>query len=99
MYVVCMYAWSLHIRVRLPILLVVSSTGKTSVFLSPVAPENLISRDGFGSPVPRQHAHLHIQDELGAYLRDSSRFPWRRPFIYLNISDETDSIVEYTILK
>ena len=28
--------------------------------LSPFAPENLVSRDGFGSPVPRQVAHLHI---------------------------------------
>ena len=23
------------------------------------APEDLVSRDGFGSPVPRQPAHLH----------------------------------------
>ena len=28
---------------------------------------NLISRDGFGSPVPRQPAHLHTQAESGAY--------------------------------
>ena len=28
------------------------------IFLSPFAPENLVSRDGFGSPVPRQFAHL-----------------------------------------
>ena len=51
------------------------------------APENLVSRDGVGSPVPRQPAHLHTQAtqaEYGAYLRDSSRFPRRRPFIYLN---------------
>ena len=34
---------------------------------SPFAPENLVSRDGFGSPVPRQPAHLHIQAESGAY--------------------------------
>ena len=27
--------------------------------LSPFAPENLILRDGFGSPVPRQSAHFH----------------------------------------
>ena len=67
-------------RVRLPILLVVSLTGK----ISPFAPENLVSRDGFGSPVPRQPAHLHTQAESGAYLRDSSRFPRRHPFIYLN---------------
>ena len=44
-------------------------------------PENLVSRDGFGSPVPRQPAHLHTQAESGAYLRDSSRVPRRRPFI------------------
>ena len=51
--------------------------------LSPCVPENLVSRDGFGSPVPRQPAHLHTQAEYGAYLRDSSRVPRRRPFIYL----------------
>ena len=27
------------------------------------APEKLVSRDGFGSPVPRQPAHLHTQAE------------------------------------
>ena len=52
--------------------------------LSPFAPENLISRDGFGSSVPRQPAYLHTQAESGACLRDSSRVPWLRPFIYLN---------------
>ena len=46
--------------------------------------ENLVSRDGFGSPVPCQPACLHTQAEYGAYLRNSSRFPRRRPFIYLN---------------
>ena len=30
-------------------------------------------------PVPRQPAHLHTQAEYGAYLRDSSRIPRRRP--------------------
>ena len=64
-------------RVRLPILLVVSLTGKMNISLSPFAPENLISRDGFGSPVPRQPAHLHSQAEYGAYLRDFSRVPRR----------------------
>ena len=52
--------------------------------LSPYVPDDLISRDWFHSPVPRQPAHLHTQAESGAYLRDSSRFPRRRPFIYLN---------------
>ena len=51
--------------------------------LSAFAPENLISRDGFGSPVPRQPVHLHTQAEFGAYLRNFSRVPRRRPFIYL----------------
>ena len=71
-------------QVRLPVLLVASCKDKINVFLSPFAPENLVSRDGFGSPVPRQPAHLHAQAESGAYLRYSSRVPWRRPYIYLN---------------
>ena len=50
--------------------------------LSPFASENLVSRDGFGIPVPRQPAHLHTQAESGAYLWDSSRFLRRRPFTY-----------------
>ena len=70
-------------RVRSSILLVVSWTGKMNISLFPFAPENLVSRNGFGRPVPRQPAHLHTQAESGAYLRDSSRVPRRRPFIYL----------------
>ena len=49
--------------------------------LSPCVPENLVSRDEFSRPVPRQPAHLHTQAESGAYLRDSSRVPRRRPFM------------------
>ena len=49
-----------------------------NIYLSPFAPENLVSRDRFGSPVPRQPAHLHTQAEPGGYLRDSSRVPRRR---------------------
>ena len=48
-------------------------TRKINISLSPFAPENLVSRDGFGSLVPRQPDHLHTQAESGAYLRDSSR--------------------------
>ena len=40
-----------------------------SISLSAFAPENLVSRDGFGSPAPRQPAHLHTQAESGACLR------------------------------
>ena len=32
-----------------------------NISLSPFALENSVSRDGFGSPVPRQPAHLHAQ--------------------------------------
>ena len=70
-------------RVRLLILLVVSRTGKMNISLSAFAPENLVSRDGFGSLIPRQPAHLHTQAEFDAYLRDSSRVPRRHPYIYL----------------
>ena len=49
--------------------------------LSPYTPENLVSRDGFSRPVPRQPAHPHTRAESGAYLRDSSRVPRRRPFL------------------
>ena len=55
---------------------------ENNIPLSPCVPENLVSRDGFISrPVPRQPAHLHTQAESGAYLRDSSRVPRRRPFM------------------
>ena len=49
--------------------------------LSPCLPKNLVSRDGFSRPVPRQPAHLHTRAESGAYLRDSSRVPRRRPIM------------------
>ena len=58
------YVWSSHIarvrinRVRLPILLVVSCKGKNNISLSPfAATDNLVSRDGLGSPVSRQPAY------------------------------------------
>ena len=50
--------------------------------LSSFALVNLVSRDGVGSLVRRQPAHLHTQGKSGAYSRDSSPFPRRRPFIY-----------------
>ena len=59
-------------------------TRKNNISLSLSAPDNLVSRNGFGSPVPRQPAHLHIQDEPGAYLlRGSSRVPRQCSYIYL----------------
>ena len=83
---VCMYVWSSHIAEY-------GSPGKVAnpargqlnrennIPLSPCVPENLVSRDGFSRPVLRQPAHLHNQAESGAYLRDSSRLPRRRPFM------------------
>ena len=54
---------------------------ENTIPLFPCMPENLVSRDGFSRPVPRQPAHLHSQAESGTYLRDSSRVPRRRPFM------------------
>ena len=41
---------------------------ENNIPLSPCVPENLVSRDGFSRPVPRQTTHLHTQAESGAYL-------------------------------
>ena len=38
------------------------------ISLSAFGPEDLVSRDGFDSPVPRQPARLHTQAESGAYF-------------------------------
>ena len=54
---------------------------ENNIPLSSCVPKNLVSRDGFSRPVPRQPAHLHTQTESGAYLRNSSRVPRRRPFM------------------
>ena len=81
MYVSSVFSELLINRVWLPILVVVSRTGEMNIFLYPFAPENLVSRDRFGRPVPRQLAHSpHTQAQYGAYSWDSSRFPRRRQF-------------------
>ena len=36
---------------------------ENNIPLSPCVRENLVSRDGFSCPVPRQPAHLHTQAE------------------------------------
>ena len=67
--------------------------------LSPCVPENLVSRDGFSRPVPRQPAHLHTQAEPGAYLRDSSRVPRRRrmkpPYAIGSVSSLSGHAIAY----
>ena len=52
------------------------------------APKNLVSRDGFGSFVPRQPVHPHTQAESGASLGDSFRVPRRRTTIRHRVSFE-----------
>ena len=59
------------------------------IFLFAFTPENFVSRDGFGSPVPRKPSHFHTQAEPGAYIRDSSRVPRKRPCT--NLSRHTPS--------
>ena len=54
---------------------------ENNIPLSPCVSEILVSRNGFSRPVPCQPAHLHTQAESGAYLRDTSRVPRRRPFM------------------
>ena len=41
---------------------------ENNIPLSPCVPENLVSRDEFSRPVPRQSAHLHTQAESGEVL-------------------------------
>ena len=68
------------------------SLTKWNISLSAFAPENLVSRDGFDSLVPRQPAHLQTQAESGAYLRDSSRVP----YIPLTVSCRAEQFNKYT---
>ena len=70
-------------RVRLPILLVVSWTGKMDIPLSPYAPENSVSRDGFSCPVPHQPAHSAYPGWIWCLLTGFLQISARRPFIYL----------------
>ena len=81
-------------RVRLPILFVVSRTGKMNIPLSPFASDSLVSRDGFSRSVLYQPAHfpLSSEAEYGSYSRGSSRFQRRRPFIDLNCHTAIGSV-------
>ena len=73
--------------VRSPILLVVSRTGKL-IFPCPRSRLRIWSLEReTGSAVPSRVSLLISilrLNQSGAYLRDSSRVPWRCPFIYLN---------------
>ena len=65
-FVYIMYVSSSHTaRVRVNRVRLISNPTRSQlnrehVFsMPPFTPENLVTRDGFGSPVPRQPAHLH----------------------------------------
>ena len=62
---------------------------KTNISLSPFAPKNLVSRDGFGSPVPHQPANSYAQAESGAYLWDSSRVPRYSTYGHMRLEEYT----------
>ena len=58
--------------------------GEIHLFPYPLAPAILVTRDGFGRPVPRQLTHslpTKLNHQSGAYSRDSSCFPRWRPSI------------------
>ena len=59
-----MYA---QMEVWLPVLLVVSWTGKMGYSLSPFVPDNLVSQERFGHPSHISPVILHTQAESGAY--------------------------------
>ena len=44
-------------------------TAEVTFPLSPLTPDNLVSRDRFGCPVPRQRADSHIETESGVMRR------------------------------
>ena len=72
----CMYGHTYSKSMGQPGKVVISARGQLNrenemnISLSTFAPENLVSRDGFVSPVPRQPAHLHTQAEC--VIRESS---------------------------
>ena len=66
--------------------------------LSPCVPENLISRDGFSRPIPRQPAHLHTQADVRVLyapyvvFTQSRNQPAPRPRLRIwSINSKTDS--------
>ena len=91
----------------LPTLLVVvvnrteKCSSSPSLLSSPFAPGNLVSRDGFvwSSRPSRVNPHiLHTQAEFGAYSRDSSRFPRRRPFSHRQVPPGRSRVCRVTHL-
>ena len=58
--------------------------GEMNIPLSPNALENLVSRDGFGRPVPRQPTHSPYTSRIWCSLTGFLLISARRPSTYLN---------------
>ena len=67
-------------QVWLPLLLMAEKQGKTVFSLSPFAPEELVSRDGFGRPVLRQPAHSLRAGRLNLVLSHGNRAAFHEGF-------------------
>ena len=68
--------------------------------LSPFAPMNLVSRDKFGRPVPRQPAHsLPHSGGIINHQSGSSRFPRRRPYLYRQPPSDQSRVYRVTQLR
>ena len=66
---------------------------RTFFSLSAFAPENMVSQDGFGRPVPRHPGHSPHSGESGALLEE---FPSRFPRLIITLTNNTASIY-YTV--
>ena len=84
---------------RLPILLVVSLTGKMKIPLSPYVPENLVSRDGLDQPGkvanPARAGKMNISLSALLFARVSENLVSRDGFgrSFLSLVDEVEFCV------
>ena len=79
---ICMFTHIARVSVDQPGRVAIPARGQLnreeSVFfaLSAFAPENLVSRHGFGNPVSRQPALIHTQAESGIYRNREANINW-----------------------
>ena len=77
----CMFTHIARVSVDQPGRVAIPARGqlnRESVFfaLSAFAPENLVSRHGFGCPVSRQPAHIHTRAESVIYSNREANINW-----------------------
>ena len=75
--------------------------GRNPVSKHQIQPEHGDGQDARrdAEPVSRQPAHLHTQAESGAYVRDSSRVPRRRPFMNRHTPSGQSRVFRVTQLR